>query len=65
MKRKIIGFISIMLLVVSFITVLAMQNNEVLALSKYGSRGSEVRTIQEKLKRWGYYSGSVDRNIWN
>ena len=30
------------------------------ALSKYGSRGTEVRTIQEKLKRWGYYSGSVD-----
>lgn len=60
MKRKITGFISIMLLVVAFITVLAMQNNEVLALSKYGSRGSEVRTIQEKLKRWGYYTGGVD-----
>lgn len=60
MKRKIIGFISIMLLVITFITVLAMQNNEVLALSKYGSRGSEVRTIQEKLKRWGYYTGGVD-----
>lgn len=60
MKRKIIGFILIMLLVISFITVLAMQNNEVLALSKYGSRGSEVRTIQEKLKRWGYYTGGVD-----
>ena len=30
------------------------------ALSKYGSRGTEVRTIQEKLKRWGYYTGSVD-----
>ena len=60
MKRKIIGFISIMLLVITFITVLAMQNNEVLALSKYGSRGSEVRTIPEKLKRWGYYTGGVD-----
>lgn len=35
-------------------------NSEVEALSKYGSRGTEVRTIQEKLKRWGYYSGSVD-----
>ena len=60
MKRKIIGFISIMLLVITFITVLAMQNNEVLALSKYGSRGNEVRIIQEKLKRWGYYTGGVD-----
>ena len=35
-------------------------NSEVEALSKYGSRGTEVKTIQEKLKRWGYYSGSVD-----
>lgn len=60
MKKKIIGFIAIMLLVVTFITTLAMQNNEVLALSKYGSRGSEVSTIQDKLKRWGYYTGNVD-----
>ena len=30
------------------------------ALSKYGSRGSEVREIQTRLKKWGYYSGSVD-----
>lgn len=29
-------------------------------LSKQGSRGSEVRQIQTKLKRWGYYNGSVD-----
>lgn len=34
--------------------------SEVEALSKYGSRGSEVKQIQEKLKRWGYYKGSVD-----
>ena len=60
MKKKIIGFIAIMLLVITFITALAIQNDEVLALSKYGSRGSEVRTIQDKLKRWGYYTGSVD-----
>ena len=60
MRKKLIGFIGIMLLVISFITILALQNNEVLALSKYGSRGSEVRTIQDKLKRWGYYTGNVD-----
>ena len=36
------------------------RNEEVLALSKYGSRGSEVTQIQTKLKRWGYYNGSVD-----
>ena len=60
MKKKIIGFITILLLVVTFITTLSLQNNSVDALSKYGSRGAEVRTIQEKLKRWGYYTGNVD-----
>lgn len=30
------------------------------ALSKMGSTGSEVRTIQTKLKNWGYYFGNVD-----
>lgn len=29
-------------------------------LSKEGSRGSEVRQIQTKLKNWGYYAGNVD-----
>ena len=37
-----------------------MQFNRADALSKYGSRGTEVRTIQDKLKRWGYYTGNVD-----
>ncbi|MBQ3552678.1 MAG: spore cortex-lytic enzyme [Clostridia bacterium] len=27
---------------------------------RYGSRGDQVYTLQTKLKRWGYYSGSVD-----
>lgn len=36
------------------------RNNETEALSKYGSRGEEVRQIQTKLKRWGYYNGNVD-----
>ncbi len=30
------------------------------ALSKMGSRGEEVRNIQTRLKKWGYYTGSVD-----
>ena len=30
------------------------------SLSKYGSRGEEVKKIQTKLKNWGYYSGEVD-----
>ncbi len=36
------------------------RNNEAEALSKYGSRGNEVIQIQTKLKRWGYYNGSID-----
>ena len=30
------------------------------AVVKVGSRGQTVKTIQTKLKRWGYYKGSVD-----
>ena len=30
------------------------------ATSRYGSRGDEVIQIQTKLKRWGYYNGSID-----
>lgn len=30
------------------------------AVLKEGSRGNDVKTVQDKLRRWGYYSGSVD-----
>ena len=30
------------------------------AVLKQGSRGDDVKTVQTKLKRWGYYSGNVD-----
>ena len=60
MKRKIYGFAILIVLVVTLITTLSLQYNQVEALSKYGSRGQEVRTIQDKLKRWGYYNGNID-----
>ena len=60
MKKKIFGSIVLISLVVILVTTLALQNNVAEALSKYGSTGSEVRTIQDKLKRWGYYNGNVD-----
>lgn len=48
-------------LLISVLTIsILSKNNYVEALSKYGSRGEEVRQIQTKLKRWGYYNGSVD-----
>lgn len=33
---------------------------QTIALSKYGSSGAEVKQIQTKLKRWGYYNGNID-----
>ena len=30
------------------------------AILKQGSKGDEVKEVQRRLKRWGYYSGSVD-----
>lgn len=39
-----------------------VKNEEIVAVAviSQGSRGDTVRLIQKKLKRWGYYSGSVD-----
>ena len=51
----------ILMLLCSIGVVLAFsQKSEVEATSRYGSRGEEVKQIQTKLKRWGYYNGSVD-----
>ena len=60
MKKRIFKFITLLLLVITLVSVLFIENSQVEALSKYGSTGSEVRTIQDKLKRWGYYTGNVD-----
>lgn len=40
--------------------VLKNSGKSVDALSKLGSRGQEVRQVQQKLKSLGYYKGSVD-----
>lgn len=58
-KNK-IAIISISGVLLLFLLYNIFSVNIVQALSKYGSRGEEVRTIQTKLKRWGYYSGNVD-----
>ena len=65
MLRKIFNHrIAVFIFILCLVAVLAIiglsRISRVEALSKYGSRGTEVKTIQEKLKRWGYYSGSVD-----
>ena len=53
MKKKVLFIFLIILIILTTCF-------SVLATSKRGSSGSEVRKIQEKLKRWGYYSGSID-----
>ena len=58
-KRK-IGILLILAIMLFVSYNVVVRNAEVQALSKYGSRGDEVRQIQTKLKKWGYYSGSVD-----
>ena len=60
-KGKRIAFVILVISIIIFILYNVFVNgNTVLALSKYGSRGSEVTQIQTKLKRWGYYKGSID-----
>ncbi len=59
MNKKLIYFLSF---IVFFVIVILIFNSfyTSYALSKYGSRGEEVRKIQTKLKNWGYYTGNVD-----
>ena len=60
-KKKLFIFISIILIIVLIIFGLnLLKNRDVEALSRYGSRGDEVKQIQTKLKNWGYYNGNVD-----
>lgn len=40
--------------------IFVINSSDAWALSKMGSRGTEVRNIQTRLKSWGYYFGSVD-----
>ena len=55
----------IKIIIITIICIFIIVCNSILfikystALSKYGSRGEEVRTIQTKLKRWGYYSDGI------
>jgi len=60
-KKNIKPIVILTILFIIFITYhIFIRNEEVQALSKYGSRGQEVTTIQTKLKRWGYYNGNID-----
>ena len=60
-KKKIKPIIILVVLSITIINYnVFIRNDDVYGLSKYGSRGDEVIQIQTKLKRWGYYNGSID-----
>ena len=52
--------IFVVALVNLLILIMIQNSSPAHALSKEGSRGTEVTQIQTKLKNWGYYSGNVD-----
>ncbi len=65
-KSKIIATLSVILSIAFICAVIISVNynanskSNISALSRFGSRGEEVRQIQTKLKALGYYTGSVD-----
>ena len=62
-KRKIIPAVLLVISIITFVIYNVYFREDVnssLSLSKYGSRGDEVKQIQTKLKRWGYYYGNID-----
>ena len=58
-KRRKISII-LLIILLSILIIYNLFYTSVDALSKYGSTGDEVKQIQTKLKRWGYYTGNVD-----
>ena len=59
-KKKVILILTSFTIIGIIILGIIFKTDNVEALSKYGSRGSEVTQIQTKLKRWGYYNGNID-----
>lgn len=61
LKKNVKPIIIISILLIIFLSYnIFIRSQQIEALSKYGSRGSEVTQIQTKLKRWGYYKGNID-----
>ena len=62
LRRRVLSLLLAVVLLGSIGTIAAVQSGDdsISTLSKMGSRGDEVRRIQQKLKNWGYYTGSVD-----
>ncbi|MBQ9709031.1 MAG: spore cortex-lytic enzyme [Clostridia bacterium] len=63
-KRKLIVVIAVLALCiisVGAVTATAVSSADAVpVVLRQGSSGQEVRTMQQKLKNWGYYTGAVD-----
>ena len=59
-KRSIVAILVLLMIVVGIVSFYSVQPAEETAVLKLGSSGSQVRTLQTKLNRWGYNCGSVD-----
>ena len=57
-----VKIVALALAIITLVTLLIVFSLPVAdaAVVKVGSTGATVKTIQTKLKRWGYYTGSVD-----
>lgn len=62
MNKKAIKYVALALAIVTLtcVGVLTVPHFANAAVVKQGSSGTIVKTIQTKLKRWGYYTGAVD-----
>lgn len=59
-KRSIVAILVLLTIVVGIVSFYSVQPAEETAVLKLGSSGSQVRTLQTKLNRWGYDCGTVD-----
>ncbi len=57
-RRRLIAAL-VILFVINVALILVAQSAKA-ATYRQGSSGEQVRVIQDKLKRWGYYDGAVD-----
>ena len=60
LSSRLLQTVAILLINALFLCLFSFQTETEDVLSKMGSRGSEVRTIQTKLKNWGYFFDKVD-----
>ena len=65
MKKK-LKFLTLIIMVIAVFSCVGIYSSSqnvqtaYAAVYKQGSTGSTVKTIQQKLKNWGYYKGNVD-----